>query len=331
MEQQIFRTIQNWTRSTPRQPTKPSPLLDCNGSNTSTTIPTRGITQGATTYKSLLFADDIASIANTRQDLQIVITSIATTTARFNQHPNFRKYKILQVSRKDIILNPIQIHTHNIEHNIEQVNKFKYLGRIINSTNNDTEEIKCRIRNAWATYHHLKKILKSSIPTDLKRKYIKVCIQSALSYGCPTWVIKKQDETTLKGFESRLYRAILGMRKYDHTTNITVRNRLNITETMFQHIQLAKLQFIGKICQSQNMFQLFSSAPPEAPPVKGRPPMEYLENLINWTDLTLEDAIIYSAEEQEWKKIVMERIAPAAEDAPEWAWNLPFIDVFIFL
>jgi hypothetical protein len=85
---------------------------------------------------------------------------------------------------------------------------FKYLGTLINTKNNVSEEIKKISIAANRSYHGLHKILKS--------KYITL-IRPVLSCGSEAWVMNKCDENMLNIFERKILRKIFGVvREGDH-------------------------------------------------------------------------------------------------------------------
>jgi hypothetical protein len=70
---------------------------------------------------------------------------------------------------------------------MEMVNKFIYLGNMINDTNTENQEIQRRINYADGIYFSLMYVFKSqNVHRKTKIWIYKTIIKSALMYGCKT-------------------------------------------------------------------------------------------------------------------------------------------------
>jgi hypothetical protein len=91
------------------------------------------------------------------------------------------------------------------------VEEFKYLGTLINTKNNVSEEIKKRIIAAKRSHHGLHKILKLKYITwHSKIRLYKTLIRPVRAYGSEAWVMNKCDENVLNIFEMKILRKISG-------------------------------------------------------------------------------------------------------------------------
>jgi hypothetical protein len=82
----------------------------------------------------------------------------------------------------------------NKDHDIEVVRGFKYMGTVINNTNDETEEIKTRILPASKAYSSLQIIFRSQqIHSNNKIRWYKI-IKPALCYGSVTWTLTQMTE-----------------------------------------------------------------------------------------------------------------------------------------
>jgi hypothetical protein len=94
-------------------------------------------------------------------------------------------------------------------HSFEVVEKFKYLGTLINTKNNVSEEIQKRIIAANRSYRGLHKILKSKYITwHSKTRLYKTLIRPVIAYGSEAWVMNKCDENMINIFEMKILRKI---------------------------------------------------------------------------------------------------------------------------
>ena len=64
---------------------------------------------------------------------------------------------------------------------LEQKDDFKYLGSLVNESSKD---IAFRKAHVWRALNDMKKIWKSSINLDLKKRFFIATVESILLYGC---------------------------------------------------------------------------------------------------------------------------------------------------
>jgi hypothetical protein len=99
------------------------------------------------------------------------------------------------------------------QYKIEMVNKFIYLGNMINDTNTESQEIQRRINytNGIYMYFYLMYVFKSqSVHRKTKIQKHKTIIKSGLMYGSETWSLLQNAEHKLGTFERKILRRIYG-------------------------------------------------------------------------------------------------------------------------
>jgi hypothetical protein len=94
----------------------------------------------------------------------------------------------------------------NEDHDIEVVRGFKYVGTVINNTNDETEEIQA----ANKAYSSLQTIFRSQVHCNNKMELYKTLIKPALCYGSVTWTQTRMTEQILCTFERKTSRRIYG-------------------------------------------------------------------------------------------------------------------------
>ena len=98
------------------------------------------------------------------------------------------------------------------DHDIEVVTRFKYLGMVLNDTNEEKEEIQARILAANKAYSSLQSIFRSKqIHRNDKIGLYKSLIKPILSYGSVTWNLTQTTEQILNTFERKILRRIQGV------------------------------------------------------------------------------------------------------------------------
>ena len=103
---------------------------------------------------------------------------------------------------------------------LEEVNEYKYLGRLVESGNDIRKEIAQRITSEWrrfGEYNHFWKDRKIAI--CLKRTIVDTVILPAMTYGAETWAVTKHQETKLTVTQRSMERLSL---------NITKREKIRI-------------------------------------------------------------------------------------------------------
>jgi len=141
----------------------------------------------------LLFADDIALIAEIKEDLaQLINAMYKTFEKKLEMRINVKKTKLLVCERENNTR--IQIKLRN--QTIEQVDEFTYLGSTISKDERNRSEIIKRICQAKIAFNK-KKTMFTSRSTSLK---IRKIVWSIALYGCETWTITMEEKIRLEAF-----------------------------------------------------------------------------------------------------------------------------------
>ena len=106
---------------------------------------------------------------------------------------------------------------------LEEVTSSKYLGSILSSERDSTEEIRTRINLATSAIAKLKKIWSNNnIKTAAKIRLCKSLVVSVLTYGCESWTLKAESKRRIAAYEIKYFRRIVKISYIDHITNISV-------------------------------------------------------------------------------------------------------------
>ena len=109
-----------------------------------------------TQLDDLNFADDLALLSHTQQQMQEKTTIIATYSAYLGHTIHKGKSKILKVNINNTT--PIRLEGEALE----EVESFTYLGSVVNKLGGTDADVKVRIVKARAAFHQLKKVWGSS-------------------------------------------------------------------------------------------------------------------------------------------------------------------------
>ncbi len=87
---------------------------------------------------------------------------------------------------------------------LEQVEVFKYLGRLLAQDDNDIQAIRAQLRKARATWARVGQVLQAeNVPHRIAAKFYKAVVQAVLLYGSETWVLLTTALASLEGFHIR--------------------------------------------------------------------------------------------------------------------------------
>jgi hypothetical protein len=84
---------------------------------------------------------------------------------------------------------------------LEQVEVFKYLGRLLAQDDNDIQAIRAQQRKARATWARVGQVLRGKNASPrVAAKFYKAVVQAVLLYGSKTWVLSSTALARLEGF-----------------------------------------------------------------------------------------------------------------------------------
>lgn len=204
---------------------------------------TRGIKIDGKYLSHLRFADDIALLANTAEELNDMLTTLHLQSIKVGLEINFDKTKVITNNT----LTPIQINGQNVEY----VNDYLYLGKQLSFREIDSEEVERRIGSAWKRYWSLKHILKSKLPIKLKKKVLDSCVLPCLTYGCQTWCLTEKTANKISICQRTMERSILNLKLSDKVKNTEIRKRTQVTDAII-HVRKLKWKWAGHLSRYED-------------------------------------------------------------------------------
>ena len=169
----------------------------------------------------------------------------------------------------------------------EVVDKFKYLGSILTSSNEVKEEIKARIAAASKCSWAINDILKSNlISRRTKIQAYTTIIRPIATYGCETWALTKNTESMLTVFENAILRRILGPMRDELTGewrrrhNVELR-QLSALPPITSFIRSQRLRWAGHIARmgDETTLKMITQGVPEGRRPVGRPRKRWIDNI----------------------------------------------------
>jgi hypothetical protein len=155
----------------------------------------------------LAYADDIAILSNTRQEIIQTTSEWLELTKNMGICVNQDMTKFMVLFRSNE--NQLSIQVNSLT--FEKVENFKYLEVNINSKNDMHQEIGESITSENQCYHGISKLLKSNLLSrKLKTFFYTSCLRLIITYACETWSSMKSDNNRLAIFERKVLRNIFG-------------------------------------------------------------------------------------------------------------------------
>ena len=215
-----------------------------------------GINIDGCRLKDLRFADDIALLADSEEDLQTLINKVHEISKKYGMEISIPKTKtmVFDSNSKDPVKANIQIENTTLD----QVDKFKYLGVTFTASNDSTTEIRCRLMQASIVLGKLQRIWKDDdISLKTKLRLLNALVYPVLLYGSEIWTIKKADRKKIEAFELRCYRKILNIKWQDKIKNEDVIARISRasfhpTKNITSRINEAQLSWFGHVSRMKS-------------------------------------------------------------------------------
>ncbi|TKR57766.1 hypothetical protein L596_030422 [Steinernema carpocapsae] len=162
----------------------------------------RGLNINGRRISNLRFADDIVLIADTEEELQLMVTELQEASRRSGLKINRQKTKAMAAEEINILLDGEAI---------EQVTSFVYLGQAIQVRRDPCKEIGRRISSGWNAFRKYGPFLTSrSVQMRWKRRLFNQCILPALLYGCESWALTQAARKKLAVAQRRMERRMAG-------------------------------------------------------------------------------------------------------------------------
>jgi hypothetical protein len=192
----------------------------------------------------LLFADDVALISNSEEELQHKIKMFQNKLTDGGLKLNANKSEVLVMECEG---NTQVTITDNNNIRLKQTDSFKYLGTELSKNSTSLDAVKQRVKAGWNKWREVTGIIfDKKIPRKLKCKIYKTVIRPVLMYGAECWTITKASEALLKRTEMRMLRCILQISLKDKIRNEEILKRCGVT-VISEKVQEARLKWFGHI------------------------------------------------------------------------------------
>ena len=253
----------------------------------------RDKTTASASIQDAAYADDLTLVAESRGELQHMVTAIDNTCKRWGMTISATKSKILTVGEQQSSNQPSILLQGQP---LEEVESFFYLGSEIGQSINVEREVSLRLEKAGKVYQiWRKKVFHSrALSIATKVRVFRTLVLSVLLYGAETWTVTQHDICKLKSFQMRCLRDILGITLWNRVRNTDIPERTGMVSVEDQ-LKQRRLQWFGHVWRmptSRPQRQLLRCRPNGRSRPTGGAPLRWcdlisrdLRDITNWTEL----------------------------------------------
>ena len=205
----------------------------------------RDVRIGLNNEETLMYADDVAVIANTVTEVQDVATRWWQGMAQNGMKINTAKGKteVVLISRNRH--QPVEVYMG--ENKLNQADNYIHLGVNVGEKNLQEIEINNRIAKYNQNVGMMYPLLKDkNIPRECKITVFQSILKPILLYGAEVWSLTAKTESKLQAAEMRVLRLIKGVTRKDKIRNTSIRADLNATP-LLEEIERIKLRWYGHV------------------------------------------------------------------------------------
>lgn len=262
--------------------------------------------------EDLEFADDICTLSHRLQDSQHQVNHLEETAKRTGLYINTAKTKAMRIQQNQ--MDPILVNNQQIEN----VDKFTYLGSVMSTTGGTDEDVQARKMKALQAFSILKPVWKSrTLRTATKIRIFNSNVKSVLLYGCETW---RETENTMKSiqvFVNKCLRNILNIRWPEKITNKKLWQRTK-QQPIENTIRTRKWKWIGHTLRKNNKNTTKQALDwnPQGQRKRGRPKNTWRRGLnseLKRVGLTWKNCNTIAQNRSEWRETVVALCPPMDE------------------
>jgi len=151
----------------------------------------------------------------------------------------------------------------------------------------------------------LQKIWKChSIPISTKIRLTKSLVWPVATYGCESWILRKNEETHLDAFEMKGLKKILWVSCTAKKTNEWVLNKAGVNRELLDTVKAKKLAYYGHTVRKQGSCLDKEEGTMPGPRRRGRPRTAWTDNTKTWTGLSVEESVRMTEDRDKWRKYI---------------------------
>ncbi|KAG1701719.1 putative uncharacterized transposon-derived protein F52C9.6 [Nymphon striatum] len=186
------------------------------------------------------------------------------------------------------------------EYQLEQVDKFIYLGQTITNDGRCEEEIKKRIAIAKNQFSRMKNVLTNKkIKYATRKRLVQCYIWSTLLYGAETWTISKTSEKRIISLEMWVHRKMFKISWKEMKTNVEVLRLVGPNKSLIKIIKERKIRYCGHVLRHDTLQKELLEGRVEGRRNRGRPRKRWFDNIREWTGKSFVEC-----KRDDWRKMI---------------------------
>jgi len=183
----------------------------------------RGVLIDGRRLTHIAFADDVALVASTTEELQTMLDDLDAACTRIGLSINEKK----TVTMGNLVAPLLQLR----ESPIASVASFIYLGRLVSFSKDRTAELRRRIGAAWGALNQHRDFYSSRrTPQHLKCRLFNTVVLPTLLYAAETWTHTESEWKELAVAQRRMERVLVGVRLIHRRSNDWLRGRSGVLD-----------------------------------------------------------------------------------------------------
>lgn len=250
------------------------------------------------------FADDIALLSSTKQQMQHKLDKLDKEAKRVGLKISGQKTKMMRINSSS----QEQFTIGERNERIEDVEEFCYLGATICKDGGGMKDLKNRLSKARGAFTRLKKIWRSSnISRKTKLRLYKTLVVPVLVYGCETWKMNQGDCKLIDVFNNKCLRRIMKVHWKDHVSTEELLNQANCS-LLSKEVKRRRWKMIGHILRQDrhNLPNVAMTWAPEGKRKRGRPKTTWRRTVekeraeVGWK--SWEEARVAARDRRKWRE-----------------------------
>lgn len=224
----------------------------------------------------MAFADDVAVVTKTEDQLQEAINIWNEVLTRKGMRISRSKTEVMMVGRRRRTCNI------NLDgQQLKQVENFKYLGVVVNEKTLQEKEIASRIGKYNGNFHLFYPLLKDKhVPIKSKLVIYTTILRPLLIYSSEAWVLTTKTKSQIQAAEMKTLRLIKGVTKFDRLRSENIRRELGV-DSILDIIERGRLRWYGHVkrMDRSRVAKKYLDLRPEGRRPVGRPRKRWMEGV----------------------------------------------------
>ena len=265
-----------------------------------------GVRVGGVNVTNIRYADDTVLIADTQEKLQELVNALKGACEERGMEINVGpgKTEVMGLTKRNEDLN---VNVTLDGRTIPQVEKYKYLGCVIDKDGRSESEVVKRIGMAKSSFGKVRKVLTNmELDLRIRLRLLKCFVWSVLLYGSEAWTLDKKLKKRLEAAEMWFLRRMLRVPWTARMTNERVLELAGVGRELLRVVRTRQLRFLGHLLRRNGLEKEALLGRIEGTRARGRPRIKYSASLMEDIpgDLRFVDLVEMAQDRREWRSMV---------------------------